>query len=317
MAAATLVVVVLSTGVDLPAQSGRGQEVVFRSAPLEVLRLQSNVYMVAGAGSNIVVQAGPDGLVLVDAGSGALSAGVLAALKKLSDLPVRYIIDTSADADHVGGNASLAQVGEGFDRAPGAVTVGHERVLLRMSAPTGQKSPFAFDVWPKTTYLEKKDLYLNGEAIRLVHRPAAHTDGDTIVFFRRSDVLATGDIFDQTRFPVIDVSRGGSVQGEIAALNVLVDIAVTPTPLPWQEGGTMVVPGHGRVAESAELVEYRDMVTIIRDVIADMIKRGMTLDQIKAADPTKGFTPEFGSSSGAWTTDMFVEAVYKSLTAKK
>jgi glyoxylase-like metal-dependent hydrolase (beta-lactamase superfamily II) len=304
-------------GATLPAQGSRGQEVVFKSAPIEVLRLQPNVYVVAGGGSNIVVQTGPDGVVLVDAGSGAQSAGVLAAVKKLSDVPIRYVIDTSADPDHVGGNAGLEQAGEGFDRSPGAMTVGHERVLLRMSAPTGEKSPFATDLWPKTTYLEKKDIYLNGEAIRIVHQAAAHTDGDSIVFFRRSDVLVAGDIFNPTRFPVVDVSKGGSIQGEIAALNVLVNIAVTPTPLAWQEGGTLVVPGHGRVSEAAELVEYRDMVTIIRDVIADMIKKGMTLDQVEAADPAKGFTPEYGATSGSWTTNMFVEAVYKSLTAKK
>lgn len=285
--------------------------------PLEVIRLQGNVYMIAGAGGNIVAQTGPDGVVLVDAGSATMADAVVAAVKKLSGQPIRYIIDTSADADHVGGNDGVSKAGEFLDRTAGAMTLAHERVLMRMSAPTGQQSPFVFDAWPKTTYLDRKDIYLNDEAIRIAHQPAAHSDGDSIVFFRRSDVLVTGDIFDQTRFPVIDVARGGSIQGEIAALNVLAGIAVTPTPLPWQEGGTIVVPGHGRVCEPAELVEYRDMITIIRDVVQDMIAKGMTLDQIKAAEPTKGYSGEFGSSSGSWTTDMFVEAVYKSLTAKK
>ena len=285
--------------------------------PLEVIRLQGNVYMIAGAGGNIVAQTGPDGVVLVDAGSATMADAVVAAIKKLTGQPIRYVIDTSADADHVGGNDAVAKAGEFLDRTAGAMTLAHERVLMRMSAPTGQQSQFVFDAWPKATYLDRKDLYLNDEAIRIAHQPAAHSDGDSIVFFRRSDVLVAGDIFDQTRFPVIDVARGGSIQGEIAALNALAGIAVPPTPLPWQEGGTIVVPGHGRVCEPAELVEYRDMITIIRDVVQDMITKGMTLDQIKAAEPTKGYTGEFGSSSGSWTTDMFVEAIYKSLTAKK
>jgi glyoxylase-like metal-dependent hydrolase (beta-lactamase superfamily II) len=168
--------------------------------------------------------------------------------------------------------------------------------------------------WPTDTFLDKTNLYLNGEAIQIVHQPAAHAEGDSTVFFRRSDVVATGDVFDPTRFPVIDVAHGGSIQGTLAALNRLVDLAIPPTPLTWQEGGTKVVPGHGRICEQAELVEYRDMVTIIRDVIQDLIAQKKTLAQIQAAAPTKGYTKQYGATTGAWTTAQFVEAVYQSLT---
>jgi glyoxylase-like metal-dependent hydrolase (beta-lactamase superfamily II) len=196
----------------------------------------------------------------------------------------------------------------------GAARLAHENVLLRMSATTGGTSAFPEAAWPTEGFIDKKNLYLNGEAIQLVHQPAAHSDGDTIVFFRRSDVVVTGHIVDTTRFPVIDVAKGGSIQGEIAALNYLIELVVPPTPLVWQEGGTQVVPGRGRVLEQADLVEYRDMVTIVRDVVADMIKKGMTLEQIKAAGPTRGYTRRYGADAGPWTTNMFIEAIHASLT---
>lgn len=305
------------------------------SETLEVLQVQPNFHMIAGAGSNIAVQIGPDGVVLVDAGSALAADQVVAAVKQLTDQPIRYIINTSADADHVGGNEKVAKAGQSLfatgNFGPGggggvtainnggaASIIGTEKVLLRMSAPTGQQSLYPSAAWPTETFTRKqKNLYLNREGIEVIHQPAAHTDGDSIVLFRRSDVLVTGDVFDTTRFPVIDIDKGGSVQGEIDALNRVIDLAIPSIPLPFQDGGTLVVPGHGRICEQAEVVEYRDMVTVIRDVIQDMIKRGLTLEQIKAASPAKGYTRRYGSSSGSWTTNMFVEAVYKSLTARK
>ena len=156
-------------------------------------------------------------------------------------------------------------------------------------------------------------MYLNGEGIEVLHQPAAHTDGDVVVFFRRSDVVVAGDILDTTRFPVIDVARGGSINGEIAALNRLVELAIPSVPIVSREAGTLVIPGHGRVCDQLDVVEYRDMVTIIRDRVRDLIKAGMTLDQIKAASPARGYTRRYGSDSGPWTTNNFVEAVYQSL----
>lgn len=307
------------------------------SEAVKVLHVQSNVYVVTGAGGNIAVQTGPDGVVLVDAGSGQMADAVLAAIKKLSDQPIRYIINTSADADHVGGNEKLAKAGESLfvrnagpgggaggglatavSNEGGASIIGTENLLTRMSAPTGTQAAYPVVAWPTETFTRKqKVLYLNNEGIQVIAQSAAHTDGDSIVFFRRSDVIVTGDIFDITRFPVIDVERGGTVQGEIDALNRIIDLAIPAIPLPWKEGGTQIIPGHGRICEQAELVEYRDMVTIIRDRMQDMVDRGMTLVQIKAADPTVGFRRRYGSESGPWTTNMFVEAVYKSLTAKR
>ncbi len=278
---------------------------------IEVIPVQPNFYMIAGAGGNIAVQLGADGVLLVDTGAARMTDRVLAEIRKLTSQPIRFIINSSADADHVGGNEKLAKTGEG------AVIIGTENVLTRMSAPTGKQAAFPLAAWPTETFFQKqKPMYFNREGIQIISH-AAHSDGDSVVFFRRSDVIVAGEIFDTTRFPVIDVEKGGSIQQEIDALNQIVELAIPSIPMMWQEGGTYVIPGHGWLADQADVVEYRDMVTIIRDVVADMIAKGMTLEQVQAANPTKGYRKQYGSDSGPWTTNMFVEAIYKSLTAKK
>jgi cyclase len=289
---------------------------------IEVLQVRSNFYMIAGAGANIGVQLGDDGVVLTDSGSGQMTDRVLAEIRKLSDKPIRFIINTNADADHVGGNEKISVAGRNLlvtpEIDPRAAILAHLNVLLRMSAPTGKKSPYTTFAQPSDTFSgDRHQLFLNGEALETIYQPAAHTDGDSIVFFRRSDVVVAGDILNLTQFPVVDLDKGGSIQGEIDALNNLLDLTVSENPLGFAEGGTLVIPGHGRLCEQADVLEYRDMVTIVRDVIQDMMRKGMTLAQIQAADPTKEYRRRFGSDSGAWTTNMFVEAVYKSLMRKK
>jgi cyclase len=230
----------------------------------------------------------------------------------------------------VGGNGKLAKAGLTiFTNALGDATfrsamtnggaasiLAHESVLNRMSAPTGKTSVFPTDAWPtEAFYTERKALRVNDEAIEVIHQPAAHSDADSFVFFRRSDVVAAGDILDTTRFPVIDVAKGGSVQGEIDALNRLIALAVPPGPFIYEGVGTYVIPGHGRLCEQLDVVNYRDMVVIVRDVIADMIKQGMSLNQIKEASPAKPYETEYGTQPGI--TSAFIESVYKSLTGKK
>lgn len=299
---------------------------------IEVLRIRPNFYMIAGAGGNIGVQVGPEGIVLVDSGAAEYSGQVLAEIQKLTDKKIRYIINTSADADHVGGNAKLAKAGQSIFPAanPGreefeklmtnggaASILAHEKVLARMSAPTGKVAAYGSDAWPTESFSQpRKYIYLNHEPIEIFHHDAAHSDGDSFVFFRISDVVVAGEILDTTRFPVIDVTRGGSVQGEIEALNHVIELALSPIPFIYDEGGTYVIPGHGRVCDQLDVVEYRDMVVIVRDVIQDMIKRGLTLEQIKDAHPAKPYERQYGGAAGGWTND-FVEAIYKSLTGKK
>ena len=296
---------------------------------LEVLQLRPNFYLIAGAGGHIAVQVGGDGVVVVDAGSAARADAVVAAIKKITTQPIRYIINTSADPDHVGGNETLSKAGQtlftalGPDSLPGNLREGAasilatDKVLARISAPTGKTSPFPAGAWPTETFdYPRKYMYLNGEGIEILHQPAAHTDGDVVVFFRRSDVVVAGDILDTTRFPAIDVARGGTINGEIAALNKVVELAIPSVPIVSREAGTLVIPGHGRVCDQLDVVEYRDMVTIVRDRVRDLINAGMTLEQVKAASPARGYTRRYGSDTGPWTTSHFVEAVYESLVKK-
>ena len=296
---------------------------------LDVVQVRPEVYMIAGAGGNVAAHIGPAGVVLVDTGSAQMADAVLAAVRRLTNRPIRYVINTGAGADHVGGNDTLAKAGQtilGFQGSSGvseevytsggaASLLAHENVYTRMSGP---QSPFPSAAWPTKTYTGRSyPMYLNGDGIQVIHMPAAHSDGDSVVFFRRADVIVTGDILDMNRFPVIDVSGGGSIQGEIEALNRLVDMMIPPFPLRWREDRTYVIPGHGFVADYGDVVEYRNVVTIVRDRVQDMVGRGMTLEQVKAADPTKGFRKRYGSDSGAWTTDMFVAAVFDGLSRRK
>ena len=299
-----------------------------QSSELHVLHVQGNVYMLVGAGGNITVQVASDGILLVDTGLAQASDQVLAAVsqlaKPITNRPIRYILNTHVHADHIGGNEKLHAAGKTItggnvagnigDATEGAAILAHDAVMQKLSAPTGVQAAAPFGAWPTDTYDgDRKELFFNGEAIQMFHPGPAHTNGDSIVFFRRSDVVSTGDIFLTTSYPIIDLQNGGSLNGIIDALNLILDLTV---PAEKQEGGTMVIPGHGRLCDEADVVEYRDMVTIIRDRIADMIKKGMTLDQVKAAKPTRDYDPLYGSTTGFWTTDMFVEAAYKSLTAK-
>ena len=297
---------------------------------IDVIEVRSGFYMLTGAGGNIAAQIGPAGVILVDAGAAGTSADVLKALAQLTHRAVRYIINTSDDADHTGGNDVLSKAGtsilptasgngngsinaEVLANGGAASVLAFENVLQRMSAAN---PPIPDDLWPSKVYSGASyPMYLNGEGIQVIHLPDAHSDADSAVFFRRNDVIVTGDVFDTTRFPVIDLARGGTIQGEIDALNRLIDLAIPPFPLPWLEDRTFIIPGHGRLCDRPDLVEYRDMVTIVRDVVDDMKKRGMRLDQVKAADPTKPYRRRYGADSGPWTTDMFVEAIYKSLPA--
>jgi cyclase len=282
---------------------------------LDVLHVQGSVYMIAGAGGNIAVQVGDLGVLVVDTGNGKYSDKVLAAIRKISDKPLQYIVNTSVDADHTGGNEAIHKAGvtitganvtgEIADAGVGAQIVAHEKVLDRMSAPTGKQAAAPTGAWPADTYTKgQKEVFFNEEPVTAIYQPKAHTDGDSMVFFRRSDVVASGDIFSTVGYPVIDVEKGGSIQGEIDALNNLMDIVI---PKHEEEGGTMVIPGHGRICDEYDVLEYRDMVTIVRDRVQDAIKRGLSLEDVKKANFTIDFDSRYGSG------DNFVEAVYRSL----
>jgi glyoxylase-like metal-dependent hydrolase (beta-lactamase superfamily II) len=239
--------------------------------------------------------------------------------------PLRYIINTSASSDHTGGNEKVASagyfpragVGAVADVGQSAAVIAHENVLNRMSAPTGKQAPAPSGAWPTDTYhrsFYKLSEYFNGEPVIAYHAPAAHTDGDSIVLFRHSEVISAGNIFSTVSYPLIDLEKGGSVQGIVDGLNQILDLAVAEYR---SQGGTWIIPGHGRLSDTADVASYRNMVVMVRDRVQDMIKSGLTLEQVKAAKPTMDFDGRYGSNTGSWTTNMFVEAVYRSLREKK
>ncbi|HEX4596043.1 MAG TPA: MBL fold metallo-hydrolase, partial [Bryobacteraceae bacterium] len=313
-------------GWTAPAQEhiSRAQNPIPNDGEVHVLPVQGNVYMLAGAGGNITVQIGDLGVIVVDTGTAAMADKVIAAIRKLSNKPIQYIVNTHVHPDHTGGNEKIRAAGVTItganvtadirDARQGAAILSQQNVLDRMSAPSGKQSAAPTEAWPTDTFTSgQKELYFNDEPVEIIYQPKAHTDGDSVVFFRHSDVVSTGDIFTTTGYPFIDLANGGSIQGELDALNRILDITI---PKHDEEGGTYVIPGHGRLCDEWEVVEYRDMVTIIRDRIQAMLKKGATLAQVKAAHPTADYDDRYGANSGFWTTDMFVEAVYRSLGGK-
>lgn len=278
--------------------------------------VQGNVYMLyGGAEGNIAVQIGTEGAMLVNAMGPGLAERIAAKVAELTPEPIRYIISTSADRHNTGGNAELAALGmfgaTNAAQRPGATLVAHENLMLDLTEATrDRRNPFPEAGVPQDVYyLPQKDIYFNGEPVFVIHEPNAHSDGDSIVLFRRSDTIAVGDLFVPDEYPVIDVDNGGSVQGLIAALNHVLDLAV---PEKLQDGGTRVIPGRGRLCNEADVVEYRDMVVIVRDRIRDMIEKGLSLDAIQADRPTRDFDTEYTGSPEA-----FVASIYASLTASR
>jgi glyoxylase-like metal-dependent hydrolase (beta-lactamase superfamily II) len=331
-----------------------------------VLPIQGNVYMVVADGTNITASVGRDGIAIVNTGSAQMTDKLLAALTELSRevvspqttnncfgancpgipswsspyfnavvssprpaRPVRYIINTSAASEHVGGNAKIAASATfrragtgsfgGATRAIGetATIVAHENVLSAMSTPKDKSAAAPEGAWPVDTFFDefyKLSEYVNGEPVIAYSAPAANTDGDSFVFFRHSEVIAAGNLFSTISYPVIDLAKGGSIQGVIDGLNHMLDLAVAEYR---SQGGTWIVPGHGRLSDTADVASYRNMLVMIRDRVADLKKKGMTLQQVKAARPTLDFDGRFGATTGPWTTDMFVDAVFKSLPEAK
>jgi len=277
-----------------------------------VLHVQGNVYMLVGDSGNTTVQIGDDGVLVVDTMAETAANALLNAIHTLSPKPIRWIINTHVH--RTGGNAVLGNSGKFFAgntrRDVGALILAHDDVLQAMQATSGKYSTGS-QAWPTDTYFSgQKDLFFDSEAVEIFHEPNAHTGGDSVVFFRRSDVVSTGDVFTPDRFPVIDFEQGGSINGLIAALNHILKLTV---PELNQEGGTMVIPGTGHLCDEADVADYRDMVTIVRDRVQDMVKKGMSLEQVKAARLSRDYDPLYGRPE--YTGEMFVEGVYRSLTA--
>jgi cyclase len=304
----------------LVAQGGGGRAGGGPAAAVQSVRVGGNVWMIAGGPVNAAVQIGDDGVLVVDTMTDALAEPMLAEIKRLAgDKPIRWIINTHAHPDHTGGNAKVAAAGRsiiagnfagqaGQAAANFAQIIAHENTGNRLGE--AKPAPPVHATPAETFFGAQHEIFFNDEAVQLIHVPNAHSDGDLMVFFRKSDVLVAGDLYINTTFPVINVAQGGSINGLIAALNRIIDVTV---PRKKQEGGTYVVPGHGRLADEADVVEARDMSTIIRDRFADAVKKKQTLQQAKAARLVRDYEGRYGATQGFWTTDAFVEAVYKTI----
>ena len=290
---------------------------------LTVEPVQGNVYAIFGAGGNVTVSVGPDGLAVVDTGTAAMSDKLLDVITKLGiavdptrdspPVPIRVILNTNVRPEFTGGNEKLEAAAKFV--TGGEHIMAYENVLARMSEPpAGQtKPPRPSEAWPTDTYrnaTNKFGRFFNGEGLELIHTPNAFTDGDSIVWFRYSDVMAVGGLVRMTGFPIIDADEGGSYQGIINGLNLILQTGISDFRT---EGGTMIVPGEGRLCDLADVANYRDLLTIIKDRMVDGIKRGLTLEQVRTAKPTQGWDNRWGATSGAWTTNMFIDAAYKSL----
>jgi cyclase len=290
---------------------------------IEILRVQKNIYMLAGGGANVTVQIGDEGVLVVDTGGSGNADRIVAAIRHLTRKPLRFLIDSSSDPDHAGDNAGIVKAAGGVSGVnaaaghpanAGILTISHDIALNRMVDGSSGMAPLKGEAVPVSSFSEaRKDFYANGEAVQALHQPHAHTDGDVIVFFRGSDVVSTGEIFRTDSYPVIDRSRGGSIQGELNALNNILDITI---PERNQMGGTRVIPGHGRICNEADVLEYRDMLTIIRNRVRAMIEKKMTLAQIKEAHPTLEYDGIYGTHTDL-TGDMFLDVLYKDLSGKK
>jgi len=318
--------VVLGVGIALAASFGAGAQQSAAPANAEVRSrlVQGNVWLISGGFVNVAAQIGPDGVLVVDTGTEALAEKILAEIRRLAgDKPIRYIVNTHAHPDHIGGNVTIAKAGRsviagnfvgqaGAGAANAAKIWAHENTARRMTEAEGTQPAAPPAAWPTDTFFTRRnDVFFNGEPVQMLYQPNAHSDGDVVVYFRRSDVIVAGDVYVNTTFPIINLQQGGSLNGIIAALNHIIEITV---PKDKQEGGTFVIPGHGRIADEADVVEYRDMATILRDRFQDAIGKKMTLEQVKAARLVRDYDGRYGAAQGLWTTDAFVEAAYRSLS---
>ena len=319
-AAAAAAAAAIAGGRSVVAQ----QNIDFSKVNIDVVEVRPHVHMLVGAGGNTTVYDGSEGVMVVDTMFAPMADKIIAVVKSLSPMPIRYVVNTHFHGDHIGGNEAVAKAGRtraggnvvgdlGTEATSSASIIAHENVLNRLSMPAQGQPQVPFAAWPTETFAnEKKEMIFGGEAIQIIHEPNAHTDGDSVVFFRHNDVLATGDLFTTTMYPFIDAANGGTMDGEVKALNAILDITIASNV---NEGGTMVIPGHGRLCDEQDVIEYRDMATIVRDRIREYVKRGLTLDQVKAKKPTLDFDPRYNTPNGFWDADKLVAEVYKEMSA--
>jgi len=278
------------------------QGIDFSKVEIKTTQVADGLYELEGQGGNITVSVGADGILLVDSQWAPLHQKIMDAVRKISQQPIRFLIDTHYHGDHTDGNALMAKAG--------ATIVGHENLRKRLvsgraAAPgVGAMPPAPKEAIPVMTYNDTLTLHFNGEEISLIHTAPAHTDGDTIIYFRRANVISTGDLPASIRYPNIDVPGGGSVSGNIAALERMMKLG---------NPNTKFIPGHGPISTVKDLEQQRQMLIAVRDRVQSQIRAGKNLDQIVAAKPTAEFDE---ARKGGRTPEDFLKLVYADLSRK-
>ena len=276
----------------------------FSKVEIKAEKVADGLWMLTGAGGNIGVSAGADGVFLVDDEYAPLTDKIRAAVASVSDKPIRFVLNTHWHGDHVGGNENLGKAG--------AVLVAHENVRKRMSSEQfnrmfNRATPAApAAALPLVTFAESVSLHLNGQTVDAVHVPPAHTDGDVVVFFREANVVHCGDTLFNGMYPFVDLSSGGSMDGMIGAADRILAAA---------DASTKIIPGHGPLATKADVKAYRDMLAASRDAILPLVKAGKTLDEVKAAKPTAALDARWGN--GAVKPELWATVVYLSYGGKE
>ncbi len=283
-------------------------------AGIRTYQVRPNFWMLITPDGNLALQVGTEGALLVDTGRSGTSDAVLAAIRQITKQPLRYIINTSAGPMQIGNNAVLGALKggatDGQGKGPTPAIIANEAVLTHMNEP-GVKFPAV--AWPSDAYAaHKRSIRYNGEAIDIIHAPSAYSDSDSIVYFRRSDVIVAGEIFSTNRYPLVDRKRGGTVLGVLAGLNQMLDIAVPDVIVEnYNEDGTLIIPGSGRLCDRDDLTEYHDMVNIVRDRMMNLVSTKRSLEEVKAARPLIDYEQRY--STPEWTTSMFIDAFYAEL----
>ena len=282
--------------IGLASAAGAQQQQDFSAVQIKPTKLADNFYTLEGQGGMIGVLVGPDGVFMVDSQFAPLTEKIVAAIKQISDRPIKFLVNTHQHPDHTGGNENFAKLG--------VTVISRDELRGRLAATTGRGAvpPAAL---PMLTYKGAITLHMNGEEVRLIPVPAAHTDGDTMIHFVKANVLMPGDFYRSVQYPNIDRANGGSLKGMLDGFNTIIEIA-NPT--------TKIVPGHGVVVDEKAVAEHRDMAIALRDRVAALIKKGQTQEQIVASKPTADYdakVPQPGT-----TGERFIGQLYAELGGK-